>query len=240
MRDEDHHRRIVLAYDFGGEGASVPYLAGVRQETINMRRLEAVVEMSPNAERNHREAFSALGQIMLLFAILLHCPHAWRNIQVRPAPSVRFRDGTAIRTLSGTTRKSAERLFPVCTPALARLLKEPGDLAKVNCIPDVVWKDRTIWCAGAGSVAPPHFGPAFSLYAIAVQEALLGHAVLYVQGSCGNHDISPQGPPRPVRLFIFKSQVEGRSGLDIVGTEIQMQSISLPHQLKLRNANQYH
>lgn len=72
-----------------------------------------------------------------------------------------------------------ERLLPVCTPALAQGLAEPADLARVNCIADVVWQDWRIW---AEDVMPGQHlaptGPGFSLYAVAVQEALSGAGVL--------------------------------------------------------------
>ncbi|RJE87254.1 LysR family transcriptional regulator [Paracoccus onubensis] len=72
-----------------------------------------------------------------------------------------------------------EMLLPVCTPALAERLVRPEDLAGVNCISDVVWQDWKIWTAAAmptGHVVPT--GPGYSLYAIAVQEALAGAGVL--------------------------------------------------------------
>lgn len=72
-----------------------------------------------------------------------------------------------------------ETLLPVCTPALAHTLAEPADLARVTCISDVVWQDWKIWAAAAvptGRVVPA--GPGYSLYAIAVQEALTGTGVL--------------------------------------------------------------
>lgn len=42
-----------------------------------------------------------------------------------------------------------EDVFPVCTPALARRLQRPSDLALVTCIADVVWEDWKIWSAAA-------------------------------------------------------------------------------------------
>ena len=72
-----------------------------------------------------------------------------------------------------------EELLPVCTPTLAAGLREPSDLANVRCIADVVWNDWSVWAAamlpGGGFTAR---GPGFSLYSIAVQQALLGAGVL--------------------------------------------------------------
>lgn len=62
---------------------------------------------------------------------------------------------------------------------MARNLVVPADLAQVNCISDVVWKDWQVWTAAAmpeRKMVPT--GPGYSLYALAVQEALCGAAVL--------------------------------------------------------------
>jgi LysR family glycine cleavage system transcriptional activator len=77
-------------------------------------------------------------------------------------------------------RLCKEDVFPVCTPAIAQKLLRPADLAHVTCIADVVWEDWTIWGAAGmpGQAFLPRTGPGFSLYAIAVQEALLGLGVL--------------------------------------------------------------
>ncbi|KEC75315.1 UNVERIFIED_ORG: LysR family glycine cleavage system transcriptional activator [Rhizobium esperanzae] len=72
-----------------------------------------------------------------------------------------------------------EQLLPVCIPALAEALADPADLAMVNCISDVVWQDWRIWAASAMPDSPViPTGPGFSLYAVAVQEALSGAGVL--------------------------------------------------------------
>lgn len=73
-----------------------------------------------------------------------------------------------------------DRLTPVCTPALARRITGPQDLASMVCLSDSVWAgDWARWAAVAlpGQVFAPR-GPVFSLYAIAVQEALNGAGVL--------------------------------------------------------------
>lgn len=72
-----------------------------------------------------------------------------------------------------------EEVIPVCVPALAAKIKHPGDLANVRCIADVGWNDWEIWTRSVMPsqkfVAP---GPGFSLYSIAVQQALLSAGVL--------------------------------------------------------------
>ena len=72
-----------------------------------------------------------------------------------------------------------ELLLPVCAPALAASLGEPADLATATCLSEVVWQDWPIWAEAAmpeGRMIPN--GPAFSLYAVAVQQALAGAGVL--------------------------------------------------------------
>lgn len=72
-----------------------------------------------------------------------------------------------------------EEVLPVCAPALAEQIATLHDLANVRCIKSVGWDDWDAWSAvtmpDAGFVAQ---GPGFSLYAIAVQQALLGAGVL--------------------------------------------------------------
>lgn len=83
------------------------------------------------------------------------------------------------RLEKGQRRVLDEELLPVCIPALAAQLREPGDLTKVRCIADVVWEDWKIWTS---AIIPDQGfsarGPGFSLYSIAVQQALLGAGVL--------------------------------------------------------------
>jgi LysR family glycine cleavage system transcriptional activator len=79
----------------------------------------------------------------------------------------------------GQRKIADELLLPVCTPALAERITAPEDLLETRCIKDIGWKDWEVW---SGSVMPEqHFvarGPGFSLYSIAVQQALLGAGVL--------------------------------------------------------------
>lgn len=75
---------------------------------------------------------------------------------------------------------SGDELLPVCTPALAKQLRKPDDLKEAVCLTDTAWADD--WRLWAESVMPgagfaPR-GPVFSLYALAVEEALNGAGVL--------------------------------------------------------------
>ena len=81
---------------------------------------------------------------------------------------------------SGGVEIEPDRLFPVCAPALARRLNAPADLAGVPCLSDTVWADDwPRWLAHAcpeAKIAPR--GPSFSLYAMALAEAVAGGGVL--------------------------------------------------------------
>jgi LysR family glycine cleavage system transcriptional activator len=79
----------------------------------------------------------------------------------------------------GQRMLAVEEVLPVCVPSLASQIKHPDDLTNVRCIADVGWSDWEIWTR---SVMPGHKfvarGPGFSLYSIAVQQALLAAGVL--------------------------------------------------------------
>lgn len=71
-------------------------------------------------------------------------------------------------------------IFPVCAPALASKLGQPQDLYAVPCLSDSTWSgDWAAWAAEAmpGRRFAPR-GPVFSLYALAVEEAVNGAGVL--------------------------------------------------------------
>ncbi|KYC22918.1 LysR family transcriptional regulator [Pseudomonas sp. ABFPK] len=76
-------------------------------------------------------------------------------------------------------RIATEEILPVCVPALATSITKPEDLADARCIADVGWNDWAVW---TGAVMPGHKfvarGPGFSLYSIALQQALLAAGVL--------------------------------------------------------------
>ncbi len=71
-------------------------------------------------------------------------------------------------------------IFPVCAPSLAASLHEPADLREATCLTDAVWASD--WAGWTRKAAPgldlvPR-GPVFSLYALAVAEAVNGAGVL--------------------------------------------------------------
>ncbi|MBY6140810.1 LysR family transcriptional regulator [Leisingera daeponensis] len=71
-------------------------------------------------------------------------------------------------------------IFPVCAPAMARQLRTPADLQYVPCLSDAVWaQDWEHWLQAACPGETLHLrGPEFSLYSLAVEEAVNGAGVL--------------------------------------------------------------
>jgi LysR family glycine cleavage system transcriptional activator len=76
-------------------------------------------------------------------------------------------------------------IFPVCSPDLAARLTRPENLQDIPCLSDSTWEsDWAHWLAAAGlkeQVIPS--GPVYSLYALAVEEALNGAGVLMGHGA---------------------------------------------------------
>ncbi|MBL9062253.1 LysR family transcriptional regulator [Tabrizicola sp.] len=83
---------------------------------------------------------------------------------------------------SGGRLVAEDALFPVCSPALAARLRQVEDLAGVPCLSDTAWdRDWEVWLAAAGAQVAVR-GPVFSLYALAVEEAVNGAGVLIGHG----------------------------------------------------------
>ena len=85
---------------------------------------------------------------------------------------------------SNTARNSIvvgrDAIFPVCSPAIAHRLKAPRDLAGEVFLHDTAWhNDWNMWLS---KIAPKEnlnkSGPAFSLYALAIEECKNGAGIL--------------------------------------------------------------
>lgn len=71
-----------------------------------------------------------------------------------------------------------DALFPVCAPSLLQRLREVEDLGRVPCLSDTAWdQDWDVWLQAVGAQVAVR-GPVFSLYALAVEEAVNGAGVL--------------------------------------------------------------
>ncbi|MEZ5913314.1 MAG: LysR family transcriptional regulator [Paracoccaceae bacterium] len=114
-------------------------------------------------------------------------------------------------------------IFPVCAPALAERLSAPEDLRGIACLSDAVWReDWAIWAERAmpGHRFTPH-GPVFSLYALAVEEAvngagvLMGHEALVADHLCSGALVAPFSEraalPRSLTLWSARTLPRGQA-----------------------------
>ena len=79
-----------------------------------------------------------------------------------------------------TVSLARDAVAPVCAPAVAQRLIRPADLANETLLHDAAWRDDwAVWLARnrVGGV-DTSTGPTFSLYALAVEEAVHGAGVL--------------------------------------------------------------
>lgn len=76
-----------------------------------------------------------------------------------------------------------DELFPVCAPGLAARIGSLDHLQAVPCLSDSAWdRDWENWLAAVGADVQVR-GPVFSLYALAVEEAVNGAGVLIGHGA---------------------------------------------------------
>ena len=73
-----------------------------------------------------------------------------------------------------------DRIYPVCSPEIARRLKSPRDLARFPRLSDATWSDDwSRWSSAAGIAnVSANGGQVFSLFSLAVQAAIEGAGVL--------------------------------------------------------------
>lgn len=119
-------------------------------------------------------------------------------------------------------------IFPVCTPALAQQLSSPLDLLTVPCLYDTVWEaDWEQWLAQAQ--LPHHIaprGPVYSLYALAVEEALngagvlMGHEALVAPYLARGQLVAPFAQkttlPQPLRLWSMSGRRADSASQEVV------------------------
>ncbi|MEC8016758.1 MAG: LysR substrate-binding domain-containing protein [Pseudomonadota bacterium] len=73
-----------------------------------------------------------------------------------------------------------DRIFPVCAPCIAARLTQVADINGQVLLQDQTWaQDWVIWSREAAvSIQDPEKGPQYSLYSLALQEAVAGAGVL--------------------------------------------------------------
>lgn len=143
------------------------------------------VEAAP--QRIHIAALPSVAQLWLsprLPALRKAAPDIAVSITVFEAPPnlkrVPFDLSIFYRRRGEGVALDEDVIFPVCTPAIAAGLRAPADLRDVTCLTDAVWaEDWAAWMkkAAPGAAFAPR-GPVYSLYALALAEAVNGAGVL--------------------------------------------------------------
>jgi DNA-binding transcriptional LysR family regulator len=83
---------------------------------------------------------------------------------------------------SGGRLVAADEIFPVCSPLFAGRIGDVQDLRSVPCLMDSTWADDWKLWLDANGMQMAVQGPMFSLYALAVEEAVNGAGVLIGHG----------------------------------------------------------
>lgn len=184
---ERRHRAIVLT------AAGRRYLAVVRDALLRLDEASAVLR-APQRERLRISAAPALGSKWLVARIAAYqASH----------PAVEFSLATATGLgplLNGEAdiglrygeeewpgllawKLFEERVYPVCSPALAADLKQPGDLDGKRLLrhPLLSWQR---WFAAAGLNRPePAGGPLYEDALLMLEGAVVGHGIALMAGS---------------------------------------------------------
>lgn len=159
-------------------------------------------------QRVHIAALPAVAQLWLsprLPALRRAAPDIAVSITALEAPPnlkrVPFDLSIFYRPRGEGTALDDDVIFPVCAPSLAASLQQPSELREVTCLTDAVWaSDWLAWMkkAAPGADFAPR-GPVFSLYALAVTEAvngagvLMGHEALIRRELDSGHLVAPFG-----------------------------------------------
>ncbi|WP_225026790.1 LysR family transcriptional regulator [Xinfangfangia pollutisoli] len=157
---------------------------GMTEAFDALARAEAVLRGRAAPQVVHVATLPAVAQLWLsprLPALRAAAPEISVSITALEAPPNLKRapyDLSLFPAETGGQLVAADAILPVCAPALAARLKRPQDLADLPCLSDASWaEDWPRWLAAAG-VAMQARGPVFSLYALAVEEAVNGAGVL--------------------------------------------------------------
>jgi LysR family glycine cleavage system transcriptional activator len=131
-------------------------------------------------------------------------------------------------------RVSGDEILPVCTPELARRIRTPHDLQKMTCLTDAAWADdwRT-WAAAALPDRPfTARGPVFSLYAVAVEEALNGAGILIARKALVSRHleagslVAPLGPgvsaPQSISVWTLPGSGSSRHRRRLLDTLLEL------------------
>jgi DNA-binding transcriptional LysR family regulator len=153
-----------------------------------MTKAEAVLREKAAPQVVHIATLPAIAQLWLsprLPALRAAAPEISVSITALEAPPNLKRslhDLSLFPAESGGILVARDELFPVCSPTLAARLQRVEDLGLVPCLSDSAWDgDWDAWLLAVGAKVAVR-GPVFSLYALAVEEAVNGAGVLMGHG----------------------------------------------------------
>lgn len=180
------HAQGLSLTDIGAEAHS-PLIAAFDQMGEAVQSLRALA--SPG--EIHIAALPAIAQLWLsprLPALRTALPDVTLSVTALETPPNLTREPFDLAIFHGNSGGDIivdDLIFPVCTPDLAAQLTKPADLAALPCLRDSTWSgDWGVWMSQAMPDNKPRLrGPRFSLYALAVQEALNGAGVLMAHGA---------------------------------------------------------
>ena len=181
----DRHARGLSLTALGAET-----LAPLTAAFDRMGKAVQSLRASAQPERVHIAALPAVAQLWLsprLPAIRAALPDLNLSVTALEIPPNLVREPFDLSIFldeEGGEAIENDTLFPVCAPQLATQIETIGDLLPHPCLRDATWtEDWQIWLDIAdpdGHHTPT--GPVFSLYALALQEAVNGAGVLMAHG----------------------------------------------------------
>ena len=153
-----------------------------------LTKAEAVLREKAAPQVVHIATLPAIAQLWLsprLPALRAAAPEIAVSITALEAPPNLKRslhDLSLFPAETGGVLVARDELFPVCSPTLAARLRRVEDLGLVPCLSDSAWDgDWDAWLRAVGAKVAVR-GPVFSLYALAVEEAVNGAGVLMGHG----------------------------------------------------------
>jgi LysR family glycine cleavage system transcriptional activator len=153
-----------------------------------LTKAEAVLRERAAPQVVHVATLPAIAQLWLsprLPALRAAAPEISVSITALEAPPNLKRslhDLSLFPAETGGVLLARDELFPVCSPTLAARLLRVEDLGLVPCLSDSAWDgDWDDWLRAVGARVAVR-GPVFSLYALAVEEAVNGAGVLMGHG----------------------------------------------------------
>jgi LysR family glycine cleavage system transcriptional activator len=163
--------------------------AGMFTEAFDLlTKAEAVLRDKAAPQVVHVATLPAIAQLWLsprLPALRAAAPEISVSITALEAPPNLKRslhDLSLFPAASGGVLVAGDELFPVCSPSFAPRLRRVEDLGLVPCLSDSAWEDDwDAWLQAVGAKVAVR-GPVFSLYALAVEEAVNGAGVLMGHG----------------------------------------------------------